>query len=137
MSELVGPLWDYIMNWASTFVVWKLSAASLAKTLAVLATLTGIVQAIKKALESAGKWQWLLKLVPQLKAIFDALAHGWGPVIITGIMAVILGLTAAVQDGVLTAAEIINLGILFFGSQGLYKGIRAWLFPNKSGPVQP
>ena len=73
---------NLIMQWAGGFTVWDPTAAQVAQTLAVLATITTVVQVVKKAFEWVEAQAWL----PQgVRDIFAKVAHGWGPVVLAAL----------------------------------------------------
>lgn len=125
-----GGLWGLITEWASKFTIWKGDAGSVAKIIAVLMTFLGVIQALKKMLESAAKWEWLLKLIPQLAVVFNFLAHGIGPMILNAAVTGGTMLIAAVQDGALSAGEVIAILVAVLGVDLIYRFIRKYLFPK-------
>lgn len=125
-----GGWWELVKAWADKFVIWQWDAASLAKILALLASFMGIVQTVKKLLETASKWEWLLKLVPGLATVFDWMAHGIGPLILNGLITGGTLLGAAIADGALTAGELIAIVGAVVGTDVLYRLVRGVLFPK-------
>ena len=121
--------WDAVLAWADGKVLYNPDANTIAKILAWLASLTAVVQAIKKLIEGSGKWAWLLKLIPQWAKIADFLAHGWGPVALNAILTGGVMLTAALQSGGLTAGEVLRILIAIVGTDLLYKLARV-IFPK-------
>ncbi len=127
-----GGLWDLIKAWADRFVIWHGDAASVGRILAVLATFMGVVQGLKKILESATKWEWLVNLIPQLSVVLNFLAHGIGPIIINALVTGGTLLTAAVADGSLTAGELLAIVGAVVGTDVLYRLVRGLLFPHST-----
>jgi hypothetical protein len=125
-----GGLWGLIQEWANKFTIWKGDAGSVAKMIAVLMSFLGIVQAIKKLLENAAKWEWILKLVPQLAIVFKFFAHGIGPIVLNAAVTGGTMLIAALQDGALTAGEVIAVLGGVVGVDLIYRFIRKYLFPK-------
>lgn len=126
--------WDTLLEWADGKMLWIPDAATLAKLLAWLATLMAAVQALKKLVEGSGSWAWLLKFIPGWAKIADVIAHGWGPVILNGILTGGVMLTAALQSPGLTAGEVLRIIVAIVGTDLLYKLVRI-VFP-KGAPVQ-
>jgi hypothetical protein len=125
-----GGLWALIKAWADRFTIWKGDTASVAHILAVLATFLGVIQTLKKVLENAAKWQWVLKLIPQLAVVFNFLAHGIGPMILNALVTGGTLLTLAVQDGAVTAGEMLGIFGAVVGVDLFYRFIRKFLFPK-------
>ena len=122
---------ELIQQWLSGAILYHPTAEHLAQALALLATITGAVQAIKKSLETAAGWEWLLKLFPALAKVFDFFAHGIGPLILNGVLTLTTMLSVALStDGVLTWAEALAAIIAAVGADVLYRLIRGWLFPK-------
>lgn len=126
-----GGWWDLVKAYADKVSIWKGDAASVARILALLASFLAIIQGIKKLLENAAKWEWLLKLVPQLAVVFAFLAHGIGPIILNALITGGTLATAAIQDGTLTLGEVLAILLAVGGVDVLYRLVRKYLFPVK------
>lgn len=126
--------WDTLLEWADGKVIYEPDAATLAKLLAWLATLMAAVQALKKLVEGSGSWAWLLKLIPGWSKIADVIAHGWGPVILNGILTGGVMLTAALQSPGLTLGEVARILVAILGTDVLYRLARL-VFP-KGAPAK-
>jgi len=128
----MDAIWQLILDWLSGRVVWSPTPEHLAQALAYLATFTAGVQALKKVLENAAKWEWLLKLIPQLAKVFEWFAHGVGPQVLNLLLTGGAALAAALNDGKLSLGEIIAVLGGMVGVDLIYRLIRGWLFPKKA-----
>lgn len=127
-----GGWWDLVKAYADKVSIWHGDAASVARLLALLASFLGIVQAFKKGLESLAKWEWLLKVIPQLAVVFAFFAHGVGPIILNALITGGTLLTAAVQDGALSLGEVLAILLAVGGVDVLYRLVRKYLFPKSA-----
>lgn len=125
-----GGFWGLIKAWADKVTLWKGDVGSVAKIIAMLFSFLGIVQALKKLLENAAKWEWLLKLIPQLAVVFSFLAHGIGPIILNALITGGTMLIAALQDGALSLGEVLAVVVAVVGVDLFYRLIRKYLFPK-------
>lgn len=122
--------WDLVKSYADKFVIWKGDAASIARILALLASFLALVQGLKKLLENAAKWAWLVKLIPGVGSVLAFFAHGWGPMVLNALITGGTLCVAAFQDGTFTAGEALAIVGAVVGVDVLYKLIRGWLFPK-------
>jgi len=86
---MTDGIWTYIMTWASTFVIWNLQPGDVAKVLAVLTTVVASVQIVKKFFESFGEVGVAVESDPRSQGALHVDRHGWGPVVITAILALV------------------------------------------------
>lgn len=102
------------------------------KLLGFFTSMVVFIQALKKALEAIAKWEWLLKLIPQLGVVISFLAHGVGPIILNALLTLAVSAPVVLTDGVVTLREIITLIGLVIGNDVIYRAVRDWLgiFPK-------
>jgi hypothetical protein len=134
--ETVPAWWAAIKEWLSGKILYEATPDMLVKILGILASFLAIVQGIKKFLESAAKWSWLLKLIPNAGPVLDWVAHGWGPVVINGLITGGTMLVAAMQDGKLTGGELLGILAAVLGTDLLYKLVRGTILPKTVIPAK-
>jgi hypothetical protein len=129
--------WDAVLSWADGQVIYNPGGVELAKILGILASFVAIVQAVKKFIESSGKWKWLLGLIPGWAKIAAALSSTWVPMVLNALITGGVMLTAALQSPGLTLGEVLRIVIAIVGTDLLYRLIRDWLpiFP-KGAPAK-
>lgn len=131
-SEPEPTWWDAVLSWADGQVIYSPDGPQLAKILAILASFVGIVQGVKKFIESSGKWKWLLGLIPGWSKIAAALTSTWVPMVFNALITGGVMLTAALQSPGLTLGEVLRIALAIVGTDLLYRLLRDWLpiFPK-------
>jgi hypothetical protein len=132
--------WGAFMDWASGKILYAPSQAAAAKIIAVLLSIVGFVEGLRRLAAFAAKWSWLLKLIPQVGPVLEWLTNGVGPQVLNIVVSICTMALAAFQAGQpITLGLLVGIAIAVIGAGKVFDLLKPWLSlipgSNKAKPA--